>query len=328
MTIKSDTHPTLIDVANVNQADGTIADVVEVLAQQNEMLMDMVVVESNQPTSHKHAIRTGLPKGVWRGYNQGVPPSKSSTATVEDTIGNYELYAEVDRDLANLNGNSAAWRLQEEQPFMESASQTIQKQLIYGMEGTDINGFTGLAPRYSELTVANAQSADNVINGGGTGSDNNSIWLIAWDKSTVFGLYPKGSQAGLMVEDMGRVTIENADSTGGRMEGFRTHYKWELGLGVRDWRYVVRIANLAKIGTSDNIPGFMFQAIERLPMEKGNLAFYMSRDMRTTLFQQLAVGVKSSTLTIENVGGVRTRMYQGIPIRRVDALAADEARVT
>ena len=334
MTIKASTHPTLLDVANLNQMDGTIAQVVEILNQQNEMLMDMVMMESNEPLSHRHTIRTGLPSGVWRGYNQGVPPSKSTTVTVVDTIGNYELYAEVDKDLADLNGNSAAWRLQEEQPFMEKTSQVMQKQLVYGDEATEPNGFTGFMPRYATKTATTAQSADNVIDAGGTGGDNASILLVAWDPSTVFGLYPKGSEAGFKIEDKGMITIEDADGSGGRMEAYRTHYKWQLGLTVKDWRYVVRIVNIDKsdlaadASAGAKLTENMFEAINLLPTMKGRMAFYMARDVRTKLFQQLASAVKQSTLTVQMVGGVMEHFFHGIPIRRVDPMAADEARIT
>jgi hypothetical protein len=43
--------------------------------------------------------------------------------------------------------------------------------------------------------------------------------------------------------------------------------------------------------------------------------------------RQLSEKVKGSTLDFENIGGRRTMTFQGIPIRRVDKIAADEARV-
>ena len=337
------THPTLFDVANVQDPSGGLMRVVEILQQQNEMLMDMTVMESNEAKSHRVAIRTGLPTGVWRGYNVGVPSSKATSVNVTEEIGNYETYAVVDRDLADLNGNSAAWRLQQEAPFMEHMSQTMQQQLVYGNINAEPNGFTGFAPRYNALgNTGGNEASDNVIDGsassGAAGNDRRSIWLICWGPGRIYGIYPKGSRAGLQVEDKGEVTLQNVPttvggSTDGYMEAYQTHYKWQLGLVVEDWRYAVRIANIDSsaiasdpAGATTNLPRLMFEAMEELPAgaESMNCAFYMSRDIRTKLFQQLAEGVKSSTLTIENVGGVRTHMFQGIPVRRVDKLAADE----
>ena len=345
MAFSAETHPTLRDVANVNQADGTIADVVEMLMQQYEILHDMVLMPSNEPLTHRHTIRTGLPTGVWRGYNIGVPSSKSQTVTVVDTIGNYEEFATVDKDLANLNGNSAAWRLQEEKAFRQSMMQTMAKQLIYGNEASEPEGFTGIMPRYNTVTATTSESADNVFDAGGTGGDNTSILLVTWDPSTAFGIYPKGQAGGsdmaggLMVRDLGEQVLQNvatpSGGTDGTMLALQTHYKWELGFALRDWRYCGRICNIDKsllsadASAGAHLTRLMFELMEVIPEQSmGRMAFYMSRNTRTKLFQQLAEGVKSSTLTIDMVGGVRTPMFMGVPIRRVDAMSADEARVT
>jgi hypothetical protein len=45
--------------------------------------------------------------------NYGVASSKSRTAQVTDSCGMLEAYAEIDKALADLNGNSAAFRLSE-----------------------------------------------------------------------------------------------------------------------------------------------------------------------------------------------------------------------
>ena len=344
MAFTAETHPTLKDVANVNQVDGTIADVVEMLMQQYEILGDMVLLPSNEPMTHRHTIRSGLPTGVWRGYNVGVPSSKSQTVTVIDTIGNYEEFATVDKDLANLNGNSAMWRLQEEKAFRQSMMQTMVKQLIYGNEASEPEGFTGIMPRYNTVDDTKSESADNVIDAGGTGGDNASILLISWDPSTHFGIYPRGQAGGdevaggLMVRDLGEQVLQNvatpSGGTNGTMIALQTHYKWELGFAQRDWRYGGRICNIDKsdlkadAASGAKLTELMFELVEQMPDQNtGRIAFYMSRQVRTKLFQQLAAGVKSSTLTIDMVGGVRTTMFQGIPVRRVDAMAADEARV-
>jgi hypothetical protein len=117
------------------------------------------------------------------------------------------------------------------------------------------------------------------------------------------------------------------------MEAYRTHYRWDAGLTIRDWRYFVRIANIDRsnltvdAATGANLPNLMFQAMERLPSMSGRTAWYMDRSLMTKLGQQSALLTKNSSLTIENVGGVITRNWLGFPIRRVDTLAVDEARV-
>jgi hypothetical protein len=55
--------------------------------------------------------------------------------------------------------------------------------------------------------------------------------------------------------------------------------------------------------------------------------FYVSRRIRSFLRRQIANKVLNATLSMETVAGRHVVMFDGIPVRRVDALAADEARV-
>jgi len=277
MATLSVTNPTLLDVSKRLDPDGKIDTIVELLNQSNEVLTDMSWVEGNLPTGHKTTVRTGLPTPTWRKLYGGVQPSKSTTAQITDSCGMLEAYAEVDKALADLNGNTAAFRLSEDASHIEAISQEHAQTLFYGNEGTEPEAFTGFSPRYNSLS---AQNADNIIDAfSGSGGDLTSIWLCVWGPQTGFGVYPKGSQAGLQMSDKGQVTIENVDGNGGRMEGYRTHYRWDAGLVVRDWRYFVRIANidiseLGTIANTKNLVNWMVQATERIPsFGKGRAVF-------------------------------------------------------
>lgn len=334
MAALSANNPTLLDLARITDPDGRIAMVVEILNETNDVLEDMTWMEGNLPTGHRTTIRTGIPTPTWRKLYGGVQPNKSTTVQVTDNTGMLEAYAEIDKALADLNGNTAAFRLAEDRPHIEGMNQEIVDTLFYGNEGTEPEAFTGFAPRFNDLS---AENADNIIDGGGTGSDNASIWLMVWGPNTVHGIVPKGSTAGLKMTDLGEVTLEDASdgSNTGRMQAYRTHYRWDAGLTVRDWRYIVRICNIDKsalvvdAGSGADLPDLMFQAMRLVPnLAFGRPAFYASRDIITWMGRQTADKVKQSTLTAEMVGGKFVERFHGIPVRRVDALAADEARVT
>jgi hypothetical protein len=322
-------NPTLLDVSKRLDPNGKVDTIVELLNQSNDVLTDMSWVEGNLPTGHKTTVRTGLPTPTWRKLYGGVQPTKSTTAQITDSCGMLEAYAEVDKALADLNGNSAAFRLSEDAAHIEAMAQEHASTLFYGNEGNEPEAFTGLAPRYNSLS---AQNADNIINGGGASTDNTSIWLCVWGPQTGFGIYPKGSQGGLQMTDKGQVTIENVDGNGGRMEGYRTHYRWDAGLVVRDWRYFVRIANidisdLGTIANTKNLINWMVQATERIPsFGKGRAAFYMNRTLR----EKLRLGILervSSNLSWETVSGKRVMTFDDIPVRRTDALVNTESVV-
>ena len=326
----STTNPTLADVAARMTADGKIdPNIIEMLSETNEILDDMTVIEANGFTEHKTTIRSGLPAGTWRKLNYGVQPEKSRTVPVKDSMGMLETYAEVDKALADLNGNSASWRLSEDHAFIEGLNQTMASTLFYGDSSLDPEKFTGLAPRYNSLS---AENAINILDAGGTGSDNASIWLVVWGPKTCHSIYPKGSPAGLQSRDLGEDTL--LDAAGGRYQGYRTHYKWDLGFTLRDWRHVVRIANIDVSDLTKNAASgadlidLLTQAIELIPhMGLGRPVFYMPRKLRSFLRRQITNKVASSTLTMEEVAGKKVVTFDGVPCRRTDALLLTEARV-
>jgi hypothetical protein len=243
-----------------------------------------------------------------------------------------EAYAEVDKALADLNGNSAAFRLSEDRAHIEGMNQEFASTLFYGNESTEPEAFTGFGARFNDQAAANG---GNILTDAATpdGTDNTSIYLVVWGPNTVHGIYPKGSKAGLNMEDKGQVTIENVDGNGGRMEAYRTHYRWDCGLSVRDWRYVVRInidqENLVKNAASGpDLIDLMTQAVELIPsLSMGRPAFYVNRTVRSMLRRQIANKVAASTLTIEQVAGKHVTLFDGIPVRRCDSITNTESGI-
>lgn len=332
MAVLGTSNPTLADLAKVTDPDGSIADVVEILNATNEILMDMTFLEGNLTTGHRTSIRSGLPTPTWRKLYGGVQPTKSRAVQVTDNTGMMEDYSEVDKALVDMAGNPAAFRLQEDRPHIEGMNQEFASTLFYGDESTAPEEFTGLAARYNSLS---AENGDNIIAGGGSGSDNASIWLICWGPNTCHGIIPKGSKAGIQQRDLGEVTIENADGSNGRMQAYRTHYRWDVGLSVRDWRYVVRIANIdrslltADISTGADLNDLMHQAWTELPSTSaGRCAWYMDKQVMSFLRRQTSNAVQNSTLSVDMVGGTMQTSWGGIPIRRCDALRTNEATVS
>jgi len=327
MPTLSTTNPTLADLASRMTADGKIdPQIIEMLNETNEVLTEMTVLEANSYTEHKTTVRSGLPTGTWRKLNYGVQPEKSRTVPVKDTMGMLETYAPVDKALADLNDNRAAWRLSEDRAFIEGLNQTMATTLFYGDSSLDPEKFMGLAPRYSDSTAENGR---NIIKGGGAGSDNASIWLVVWGQNTCHAIYPKGSQAGLQNRDLGETTLKDAD--GGMYQGYLTHYKWDLGLTLRDWRYVVRICNIdvsdLSGGSAANILKLMVQALHRVPnLRMGRAAFYMNRTIAEALDTQ-SLDKPGLALKVQELEGQFWTTFRTVPIRTTDALLDTETAV-
>lgn len=330
-------NPTLLDFMQALGPDESVAELAELLNETNRILDDMTFVEGNLLTGHRFSIRTGIPEPTWRRLYQGVQPTKTTRAQVTASTGMLEAYAEVDKALADLNGNSASFRLQEDKGHIEGMSQKAARYFIYGNEANEPEGITGIMPHVNTLS---GPTADQVIDAGGTGNDNGSILLVGWGTDKVYGIFPKGSKAGLQISNKGQVTAEAKDADGntGYYEAYRTHYKWDLGFVVQDYRYIVRIANIdrsllaADINnagyTGAKLPDLMFEALEYLPsLDNCRPVFYMDRTMLTKLRQQMPYYTKGSTLGYAEVGGKRVADFQGVIIQRVDKMRVDEARV-
>ncbi len=333
--------PTLVDIAKRLDPDGKIAMVAEILNQYNEILDDIAWVEGNLPTGHKTTVRASIPGATWRLLNQGITPIKSTTNQITETCGMLENYSEIDKDLAILNGNTAEWRLSEDKPILEGIGQSLATAIISGDTSVNPERFVGFGPRYWTVNTSNSATAKNVIDAKGTtASVQSDMWLIGWSPETVHGIFPKGSKAGLSMQDLGEQTIYDANL--GRFQAYRTHFQQKAGLCVRDWRFVVRIANLdmtnlATAGdasdTSANLTKYMSLALDKFP-PIGNVrpVFYCSQNVRAALRVKL-VSKSNTFLMLEDwkspTGITRpTLTFQGVPVRRVDAISESQSQLT
>ncbi len=332
MPVIAGNNLTLVDQAKRTDPDGRIAAIAEILAQSNEILEDCPWVEGNLATGHRTTVRTGLPAVAWRKLNAGVQPSKSTTVQVDEAAGMLEAFGVVDKDLAELNGNTGEFRLSENVAFLEAMNQEQASTMFYGDTAVNPERFLGLSARYGTVNPANAQNADNVIDAGGTGTDNTSVWLIGWSPNTIHGIYPKGTQAGLVHEDLGLDTV--TDAAGGRYRAYLDRYQWKCGLALRDWRFAVRICNIdvsdltRNVATGADLIDLMTRALERIQSLSGvTPVFYANRTVRSFLRRQTVNRVASSTLQYDMVAGKPALRLAEVPIKRVDAILSTEARV-
>lgn len=340
---------TFADWARRIDDDGKIATIIELLSQTNEVLDDMLVIEGNSATGHKTTVRTGLPQATWRQLYQGVSPTKSTTAQITDAFGLLETYSVIDKALAELNGNTAAFRLSEDLAFLEGMNQQMAGVLFYGNSSLNPERFNGLATRYPTVSSSNAANAQNVIDAGGTGSTNTSIWLVTWGPNTCHAFFPKGQKSGLTMEDIGTRVAYDTNSPARPYEAYWTHFKWQMGVSLRDWRYVVRICNIDVTqlsgATPPNLIVALIRAAHRLPTQPrslgpvqtsdakevqgistGNVAFYANRTIRTWLDIQ-AVNKANVLLRFDEWHGKPVTTFRGIPIRTCDQLLTTESRV-
>ena len=341
--------PTLVDVASRMDPEGKIPEISEMLSQQNDYADDCPWVEANEHTGHEFVFRTSIPAGSWRSYNMGVPYSKSTTAKARVGLGMLEDYSQVDRALGEHSGDLQRFRRSEDVAFLEGMSQTIAQTLIYGNTTVTPNEFMGLVPFYNTLNTATAQNAANVLNGGGLANNNTSLWLIGWSPQSFFMTFPRGSKAGLDMEDKGDVT-PGFDSLGNRFEAFTSWFRQQAGLVPKDWRYGVRVANIdttnAGLAGPNALDIFATMAETLLLFPKLTRStsgitktdatdddfgvhpvYYCNRTMRHWMDVQ-AMRDRNVLLRIEDYAGMPIMGFRDIPVKIIDQVTNTESLVS
>jgi hypothetical protein len=333
MATIGNTYYQLLDIYKQSEDNRDIADVIEILSQRNEMMQDAPVFEANQGTTHLSTLRKGLPQPVWWSFYQPVVPTKGTTMQVRDATGTLMDWVEVDAELVDRSKNPAKFRMNYAKGHIEGLMQTCALTVVYGNAASDPTSFTGLAPRYNSKTAGNG---GQIVDAGGTGSTNTSVWFVTWGETSVHLIYPEGTTGGLSREDKGKsVKDVQVGAQTGLLDVYREKFMWTVGLAIADWRGVVRIANIDvttltnDAATGANLIDLMIDAYYKLDNANqpgGNTVIYTSRTIAAFLHKQ-AMNKKNMNLTIEQFAGKPVVMFLGHPIRRMDTLLETEARV-
>jgi hypothetical protein len=324
---------------------GKITSLVNLLSQNNGILEDSLSVECQSGNAYEYTQVVKLPTPTRRSYNQGIPATLAGVAKQVATCSEYADWSKFDKSLAELGGNLNELRAQEDSLHMEGISQLVASDMFYANRAADPTQFTGLSNIYTTVNPATSPIAQNVIDCGGTGSTNTSMWLITWGPKQIHTIFPKGTTAGLQHRDMG--LLPAVDANGAEFLAYRTYMEWKLGLAIHDWRYAVRAANidvtLLNGGSAANLINTLVRMVHRTPTapagvapiqtmdspigySTGRSAIYVNRTVGTYLDLQ-AMNKTNVLLKMEEWNGKTVTTFRGIPIRNVDALLDTEARV-
>jgi len=330
---------TLADVAK--SKDKKIGKVAEVLMQFNSALRDIPYMEMNEGTVHKEDIRSALPNVYYRKANQAIPASKSTTEERTFTAAHFESKSVMDDAVAKRGGadrvNYNRWN--QAQGHIQAMSQEHASLLTYGSPADNNMKTAGLFDIYSTLNVAE-ETSKQIIDAGGTGSDNCSIMKIHWGERSVFGVYPKGTQAGLKRTDRSKggllVPIQSTDANGnpGTIWGYEEQFEIDHGLVVKDFRQAARIANIdvsnlvSGTGAADLIDLMISADYKIFNPENGMGVWYVNRTVEAHLHKQALTKVGAGAgLRFDNYQGQKVLFFLGSPVRRMDALLNSEAKV-
>ena len=330
MATLGNSYLTLADKFKRTENGKMAAEIIELMSQTNEIIKDANALQCNDGTNNITTIRTGLPSAVFRNLYGFVPTSKSTTEQVKDVTGMLETYSVTDVDLVEKSESPKTFRLMEARAFIEAMNQKLSETIFYGSIKENAAAFDGLAVRYSKKSNDEKKIGSNIIDAGGSGTDNTSIWFVTWGDLHTSLLYPQGSTAGIQHKDDGILT--ETSSTGGKRKVYQDHYKMDVGLSVRDWRSTCRIAN---IDVSD-LSGANAADIEALL----NQAYYKTRRFaktgktciycNTTILMHFEAQLRNKTnvnFTFKEYMNETVLHYKNIPIRECEQITCTEAAV-
>lgn len=348
MAVVGGDNLTLTDLYRTYGTDSINYQVSELMSIATPVVANLPWVQATDTTVHKAMVRDSLPTVGYGQFNVGTSPSKTSKKLVEENMGWLEGLSETDSRLLEFASNPKQVRFDQEKAFFEAFAQKFESDFFYGSLAANPKGFKGLAPRYNTLS---GDIGKYVVSAGGSGSDNASIWIVNHGDDSTQGIYPKGQQGGIKIDDWGSANVIK-DSNGRSLKLAQTYFKWWVGITVGDYRNNVRIANIDvsdvkadPTGATIKLIDLISDAMDRIPVPPRGFApvtmpgykeqmkpmsrrtaIYMPRAIYSVLQKQLNNKTNYGLLLGQGAGTGYTN-FRDVPFFLTDSLLLNEAAV-
>ncbi|MDL2281348.1 hypothetical protein LJC10_05805, partial [Selenomonadales bacterium OttesenSCG-928-I06] len=154
-------------------------------------------------------------------------------------------------------------------------------------------------------------------------------WLVGWGERATCGIYPRNTYAGLKMRDLGEADV--LDAEGNPFRAVQTLFNWNVGLTVRDIRSnaVLRNIKTTELDSSNLVEKMIIakNRIRNLDLGSIKYVWYVPNCVYTALETHL---INSSNIHVTRqdfMGAMPTLYLAGIPVRKVDAILENEARI-
>ena len=325
---------TLGDVAS-NKGHAA-SDIAEVLSQDNGILNYLPYREANKGKHHETQKRIKLPETYERKANEAIPRGKSLVGTDVFNCAHVETKVEVDKLI--LQGMSPEDKKKERWiQAMGNIISLAHKQadlIMNGSNDTDVSRVGGLFDYYGTVNSSTSAVASQVIDCGGTGSDNTSMMLVSLGLG-VHGIYPKGSSFGIQSFDDKEIDIIANDLNGNpsSFRGERERFELDHGLVIADYTRNARACNIDVSALSDGSGKDLFEILIALWhkakfINAGQHAILVNSTIAQWLdlqaYRKVGAGGQLGYMEID---GKEQLVFRRIPILTCDAISNAQARV-
>lgn len=342
------------------------ADIINLIYQDNPLLAEMPVVEANDGSSNVTTFKVALPEAQWVGLREGVKTSKGGVTSVRNTAAHLSTMIEMSQREYDRAPDKNAFIADQVADHIEAMNQKANGALVYGSTADNPRAINGLFMHMKECgfdlkgVVGGVHDAKKpayyICNGGGalagTDKDSNgqfgditcqsdvsamsglnlrSIGLVGLGTRTISMFYPQGTKAGI-VKGAWKDHETLIDDNGGKYEGCLQFLDWDLGLNVRDWRYLSWMRNI-DLDTLEKrgFESWYKTALRRMKTRIGEgktdgvkLQWVMSRPVWEgvqTIFERLTM---SNAVGFTQLEDIKTETLWGIPVRTLDIMNINE----
>lgn len=329
-------YPSLANVLSTVDPNGEILNIASVLDEKSDFAKILPMFPTNMQTHNICGDDTSLPTPTLRLANEGVAAAVGTSKQIIDAPVTMESHIEIDYKILQEARDKTAYVKRQISMHMSGHLHSAVDYFINGDFSTNPREFNGLAVRYNTLPTTPYDITDpyhTVIDGGGAGADNSSIYLVAFGEGKVHGIYPQGSKAGLQLIDRGSAKIITAIGSG--FYGMAYQLVWDLGLVINDRRCVARICNIdasdlkRDASSGANLIDLFTEAKNNL--EAGGAKVYAFTSRQVADYFESQVDNKANAHVIygqDNFLNKTLPMVKGIPILAHDKIGIAEALVT
>ena len=335
------TDLTIAELKRRETPDGKLAELIDVISQENHILDYITWIECNMGDYHEDTRTVTEPTGQERTYDTGVSKEAGVTEKVLEPTEMMASISEVDDKKYRQAPNPDAFRLQEDGFFLRGMTKTLVSRLFDGARTTDPRQITGINNRSDYNVLSSSYTYDNADGNASATANKTSVYFIQFGHKKVNLIYPRNNPQGggtlpIKSEDFGRDIIsQSGTSDVKKYPAWRTWFSCDFGIFIHDPRCIKRIVNIS----TSNIDGVDDFAWHEDPMidayndleYNGEGAVILCNKTVLKQAQKRANEKGNAYFTMEVEGeGPWARpvtRFMGIPMARVDQITNAQATI-
>jgi len=250
------------------------AELREMLARTDQLLMYMDWTRCNANLTYKGARDSTEPTPADRSYDQGVPATYGTSLPYEEPTTMIGDWIRIDMNKLNDRKEKDAFINDEGRRHFNGFKKAFGDRVFYGDRGTYPVRLRGFHYRSAYNTVSSEYTYDNSGGSASATANKTSVYVIRTGSRHFQFTYPEHDEAGGPVPDagmtggrhigsaMGFKTIDFGldtalDASSYEYPVFKTYWQWRFGMIVHDPRAIARICNISTTNI-DEVDDFSF----------------------------------------------------------------------